>query len=212
MPKARPNSASVSRTDELASIALDLFAEHGFSGANIKLIARRANVNPALIYYYYKNKEDLFRAAIVHAVSLAQRQYQELLVDHDDPMGRIHAWLGSNLVVSQRIRSLVKIMLDYSTSGVRNSRIDAAIAQFYELERTILVNSIRSGISSGVFCETDVDRLAAVVSVHLDGVMVAASIRKRFDMKAAIADTQELLARYLLPQHRSPARRRVSVP
>ncbi|MDB6082609.1 MAG: uncharacterized protein JWN43_490, partial [Gammaproteobacteria bacterium] len=106
---ARRNPAPVpeSRNEELASVALDLFAERGFAGASIKQIARKANVNPALIYYYYKDKADLFRAAIVHAVSLAHQKYLQLLDNHDDPMGRIHAWLESNVVVAQRIRSLV---------------------------------------------------------------------------------------------------------
>jgi AcrR family transcriptional regulator len=185
------------RNEELASVALDLFAERGFAGASIKQIARKANVNPALIYYYYKDKADLFRAAIVHAVSLAHQKYLQLLVKHDDPMGRIHAWLESNVVVAQRIRSLVKIMLDYSGGGTRNRGIDTAIREFYELERMILVESIRRGISDGVFRPTDVDRLAALISIHLDGVMVASSIRENFDMNAAIVDVKRLLTRYL---------------
>lgn len=185
------------RNAELASVALDLFAQRGFAGASIKQIARKANVNPALIYYYYKDKADLFRAAIVHAVSLAHQKYLQLLDKHDDPMGRIHAWLESNVVVAQRIRSLVKIMLDYSSAGMGNRGIDAAIREFYELERTILVQSIRRGISDGVFRRTDVDRLAALISVHLDGVMVASSIRENFDMDAAILDVKRLLTRYL---------------
>jgi hypothetical protein len=59
------------RNEVLTSIALQLFAERGFLGASVKQIAHEAGVNPALIYYYYKDKADLFRAAIVHAVSSA---------------------------------------------------------------------------------------------------------------------------------------------
>ena len=156
------------RNEELASIALVLFAEHGFFGVSIKQIARKAGINPALIYYYYKDKEDLFRAAIVHAVSSAHRQYLQMLSEHDDPMGRIHAWLQCNVVAAQRIRCMVKIMLDYSGSRVRNRGIDLAIREFYELERMILAANIRSGIREGVFRPTDVERLAALISVHLD--------------------------------------------
>ncbi len=185
------------RNEELASIALDLFAQHGFFGVSIKQIARKAGVNPALIYYYYKDKADLFRAAIVHAVSSAHEHYLKLLSKHDDPLGRIHAWLESNVVVAHRIRSLVKIMLDYSSSTLRNPGIDRAIREFYELERRILVENIRRGIGEKVFLATDADRLAALIAVHLDGVMVAASIRATFDMDAAIGDLKEMLTRYL---------------
>jgi hypothetical protein len=39
--------------------------------------------------------------------------------------------------------------------------------------------------------------LAALISVHLDGVTVASSIRAKFDMDAAIGDIKGLLIRYL---------------
>ena len=168
MKKRDRNARRENRHAELASVALDLFAERGFSGISIKEIAGKAGINPALIYYYYKDKADLFRAAIAQAVSVAHQQYLQLRLKNDDPMGRIHAWLESNVVLAQRIRSLVKIMLDYSTAGMRNRGIDTAIREFYELERMILVESIRRGISEGVFAPTDADRLASMISVYLD--------------------------------------------
>jgi TetR/AcrR family transcriptional regulator len=189
--------AQESRNRDLASAALDLFAERGFAAVSIKEIARKAEINPALIYYYYKDKADLFRAAISHAVSLAHEHYLQLRLNYDDPMGRIHAWLESNVAVAQRIRNLVKIMLDYSSSTVRIRRVDAAIKEFYELERMILVESIRRGIRDGAFRATDADALAALISVHLDGVMVASSIREHFDMNAAIGRVKSLLNLYL---------------
>jgi AcrR family transcriptional regulator len=207
MKKSKDRAAKrENRHAELAAVALDLFAERGFSGISIKDIAKKAGINPALIYYYYKDKADLFRAAIAQAVSVAHQQYLQLRLKNDEPMGRIHAWLESNVVLAQRIRSLVKIMLDYSSAGMRNRGIDTAIREFYELERMILVESIRRGISEGVFAPTDADRLAALISVYLDGVMVASSIREVFDMDEAIGNVKDLLMRYLQPDERAPGR------
>ena len=187
------------RHEELAAIALDLFAERGFFDTSIKAIAKKAGINPALIYYYYKDKADLFRAAIVQAVSVAHRQYRQLPLKSDDPLGRIHAWLEINVVLAQRMRSLVKIMLDYSSAGVRTREIDTAIRQFYELERVILVESIRRGVSDGIFRPTDADQLAVLISIHLDGVTVASSIREVFDMNDAIVNLKALVGRYSGP-------------
>jgi AcrR family transcriptional regulator len=39
--------------------AEDLFAEKGFSGTSVDKIARAAEVNKALIYYYFKDKNDI---------------------------------------------------------------------------------------------------------------------------------------------------------
>jgi len=38
------------------------FALSGFAGASMSVIAKNADVNPSLIYHYYENKEELWRA------------------------------------------------------------------------------------------------------------------------------------------------------
>lgn len=45
---------------KILDAALDVFYEVGFDGARVDMIAKRAGVNQALIYYYFKNKEELF--------------------------------------------------------------------------------------------------------------------------------------------------------
>src|SRR5215472_15196116 len=48
---------------KLMSVALELFARRGFSSVTIKDIAKSANVNSALLYYYFDSKEDLFKSS-----------------------------------------------------------------------------------------------------------------------------------------------------
>lgn len=44
--------------------AKEEFAGHGFNGARIDRIARLAKVNKAMIYYYFKDKNELYEAVI----------------------------------------------------------------------------------------------------------------------------------------------------
>jgi AcrR family transcriptional regulator len=53
-----------SAKSKILDTAKELFAEKGFDGARVDEIARRAGVNKALIYYYYKNKQALLDALI----------------------------------------------------------------------------------------------------------------------------------------------------
>lgn len=41
----------------ILTTALDKFAERGFDGASISMIAKEASINQALIYYYFENKQ-----------------------------------------------------------------------------------------------------------------------------------------------------------
>jgi len=50
--------------ENIQNIALKLFAENGFDGTSIRNIATEANVNIAMISYYFKSKEGLFESVL----------------------------------------------------------------------------------------------------------------------------------------------------
>jgi len=61
------------------------FAKHGFAGARIDQIARGADANKRLIYYYYKSKDDLFLATLENAYTDIREAERELHLDQMDP-------------------------------------------------------------------------------------------------------------------------------
>jgi AcrR family transcriptional regulator len=60
MVKKAPKSEQDSREKILAAARCE-FAENGFDGARVDRIAQRAKVNKALIYYYFKSKDELLQ-------------------------------------------------------------------------------------------------------------------------------------------------------
>lgn len=48
----------------LLDAAIAVFSEKGFDGARVDEIAARANVNKAMLYYYFDSKEKLFEALV----------------------------------------------------------------------------------------------------------------------------------------------------
>jgi AcrR family transcriptional regulator len=63
-PKRQPSTPArdPQRTrDRILAAALAEFSAHGFAGARVARIARRARVNKRMLYHYFGNKEDLFR-------------------------------------------------------------------------------------------------------------------------------------------------------
>lgn len=65
-PPARSRNAEISRGTILEH-AIEEFAVQGVAGARTAAIAEAAGVNKALLYYYFKDKESLYSAAL-HAV------------------------------------------------------------------------------------------------------------------------------------------------
>jgi TetR/AcrR family transcriptional regulator len=68
---ATPDSAA---REAILAAATELFAAQGFAGVTIKEIAARAKVNSALLYYYFDDKEGLYREALAQMIgSVSQR-------------------------------------------------------------------------------------------------------------------------------------------
>src|SRR5438309_1161027 len=64
MTKALAPPAADNREAILTAAQIE-FGTHGYKGATIKGIAARAGISPALVYWYYRDKEDLFQAVII---------------------------------------------------------------------------------------------------------------------------------------------------
>lgn len=174
-------------------MALQLFAERGFADVTIKDIAGRLRINTALIYYYFKNKEDLFRACLEAAVYDAMASYDAIRGGEDHPAERINSWFNSNIELAASIANMVKVMMDYAGSTLRLPSVDRLIGRFYEEERRLLARAINEGVARGFFRPVDGERLAQFVSTHLDGIMVASIIRSNLDIADAVSTLRGIL-------------------
>jgi TetR/AcrR family transcriptional regulator len=55
--------------ERILAAALKEFAAHGFAGARVDAIARRADINKRMLYHYFGDKEDLFKAVLRRKIS-----------------------------------------------------------------------------------------------------------------------------------------------
>jgi len=53
---------NTSTINKILNVAEELFSEKGFNGTSVNMIAEKAGVNKALIYYYFKNKNDIINS------------------------------------------------------------------------------------------------------------------------------------------------------
>jgi len=63
MPEPSTHRPDTSR-DRILQAAITEFSEHGLAGARTGAIAAAARVNKALLYYYFRDKESLYTAAL----------------------------------------------------------------------------------------------------------------------------------------------------
>jgi AcrR family transcriptional regulator len=73
------------RRQQILDAALRVFAREGYHKASIRLIAREAGLkSPPLVYWYFKDKNELFEAALLELAPLLQ-QIDDIAGSMDDP-------------------------------------------------------------------------------------------------------------------------------
>jgi len=78
-PSPEPRQRDADRSQQALLVAArDEFAEHGLAGARMDRIATRAALDKRLIYYYFENKDSLFRAVLEDTYLSIRKAEQEL--------------------------------------------------------------------------------------------------------------------------------------
>lgn len=194
--------------------ALKLFAVKDFARITLRDIQEASGFDAALIYYYFKDKQDLFNAAVEFALAESLDANRHLRGDSRDPVEAIRDWLGHCLNMAEENRTIFRIMFHHAGSPASGRGLERSVREFYRREEfDILERNIAHGIAEGVFRKVDAAALARFVSVHLDGITAASIVRKSFDIAGALRDLEAALWLHLgyRPERAAPrhdARRR----
>jgi AcrR family transcriptional regulator len=88
---ARARRAGAGRRDAertrgaILAAAVEEFARHGLGGARVDRIAERAGANKRMLYYYFRDKESLFLAALEDRYADIRNAERALALDDLDP-------------------------------------------------------------------------------------------------------------------------------
>src|SRR5918993_2104148 len=85
----RPAQSDADLRERLLDAALACYAAEGIKGASLKSIARQAGVTPALVHYYFGNKDLLFAAVVEERLMRAMAALQGGLDPGDGTPGAL---------------------------------------------------------------------------------------------------------------------------
>jgi TetR/AcrR family transcriptional regulator len=154
---------SETATDQIILDAAEqLFAAQGFPGTTVKQIAARAKVNPALLYYYFADKEGLYGAVLERLVERIVAMGTAALGSSADPEAALRAIIAAQarlLSDSTWTHILVRELLD-----AEHSRIGEPARRIASTVFAQLCTTIRKGQETGAF-RRDMDARFAAISL-----------------------------------------------
>ena len=84
-PRRRPRRNSAESREQLLRAATSEFVMHGFAGARINRIVKRASSNPRMIYHYFGSKSELYLAVLEEALGGLRRRELQIDIEHMEP-------------------------------------------------------------------------------------------------------------------------------
>lgn len=135
---------------KILKVAEKLFAENGFDGTSVRQIAKEANINIAMISYYFGSKEKLLEALLFYRTSDFKIQLESVLSKDLSYLEKLDAMVALAVKRIHRNRRIYKIVhFEYSNLGRTidfKNYIEGKKENFNLLE-----NFIKQGQAEGIF-------------------------------------------------------------
>ena len=135
---------------QILQVAERLFAEKGFDGTSIRNISKEANINIAMVSYYFGSKEKMLESLIFFRISDLKMQLENLYHEDIEPLEKIDKLIELYIARINKNKGIYKI-LHFELS---NKERALNIKTFTEVKRKnleSLQNIIHEGQEKGVF-------------------------------------------------------------
>jgi AcrR family transcriptional regulator len=189
--KAQERQARRRRIQEAART---VFAERGYAGASIELIARAAQLSVGAIYLYFRSKEDLYvslveDALMVFDVEMAQvREQAEVGNRLKDTWSILVRWAERDAEGPRILRLLAQPAIRPQLSDEVVTAVSAGIARIQDHMGACVADGIHAGIYRQVNAREIADLAWSVLLGSLDAQEMTTNLAMATDTIAARTD------------------------
>jgi len=155
-----------------------IFADKGLEGARTDEIARKAGVNKALLYYYFKSKNDLFQAVVEETLEESHRRIMAVLSAQEPETDILLHYLEALFEILGRRPKYLPLI---HRLVLTDPRLAERLMKRYFLPRTRkLADVIRRGVRKGELRPVDSVQTAISVSALAITYFIWSSALKTF--------------------------------
>lgn len=134
---------------QILQVTEKLFAEKGFDGTSIRDIAKQANINIAMVSYYFGSKEKMLEALIYSRISDMKLQLESLSKEAISPVEKINKLIELYIHRINKNKCIYQILHFELTSKKREIDLKSFAEvkkQNFEIIKKIIVEGQEKGI------------------------------------------------------------------
>jgi len=162
----------VSKRDEILAAAQALFAEYGYAGTTMRMIAERAGVAFGLVSHYFGNKEKLFLVAGHEMIDAMLAVIRQDMQKAENGLQAVDIFVASYLSFTLANRATFPTLIRCSPFSDDNPHLDRQKigVKFEELIREIEAN-LRRGMDDGTIARVPVRDCALMIYASMVGAV-----------------------------------------
>ncbi len=161
---------------EIINVASKIFTRFGYKKTTMEEIAMACNKGKSSIYYYFKSKEDIFRAVVETEVEVLKKDLTQEIASVDDPIEQLKKYI---LFRMHKLKTLTNFYaaLNYDylihLDFIQNIR-----KKFDRDEIAVVTNILEKGIEKGEFGIDDPELAAVALVTAMKGLELPLFIKK----------------------------------
>jgi TetR/AcrR family transcriptional regulator, transcriptional repressor of bet genes len=202
-----PNTET--RRAQIVDALASAMAKHGYDGASVADIARRARLAPGLVHYHFKHKLEILIELVRTLEAAHMAALDTALAATDDPGDQLVSFLDVHLGLGAHADARALACWVLATSeALRDKRVRVEIERVLRALTDRARAIIDRGVAGGVFaCEDPAAAAAALVALIQGYFTVAASARDLIPSGSAAASALRMATGLLRPRRRLVANR-----
>jgi len=119
----------------IIDVATAEFAERGLSGARVDQIAERTNTSKRMLYYYFGDKDGLYRAVLLSYYERLRNSEVELDLSHQSPLAALQALVEFTFDYHMKHADIVRLVM---VENMHKGRHVAKLPQVMPINTSVL--------------------------------------------------------------------------
>ena len=162
-PKTKRDPEGTRR--RIMAAATEELAKGGLAGARVDQIARRAETNERMLYYYYGSKEGLFLAVLEKQYAEFRSAEEQLHITDEDPVAAVRTLACFVWDWYYAHPEFIRLVNSENLHEARHLKKSAQLLQLINPVVDVLADIVRRGQQQGVFRDNvDVPQLYLTIS------------------------------------------------
>ncbi len=175
--------------DSILKAAEDVFGKFGYKKTTLDDIARHIGKGKSALYYYYKNKEEIFDAVLDFESGKVRHELLLAVEAGKDPQEKLRCYILKRMELFHQLVTFHSIIQHECAESTAVA--DKIRKQYDALELELISRIIKDGIDRGEIKKSDVMPMACAIIKAMKGFEI--SYLKEKDKEKLEHDADELL-------------------